>query len=123
MSKLSPVFPCWLWIILHLVQNVIWFWLLKWGGFEWVNNVVPRRDWDDETTDKKYVSWGVVILFNIIFIYGIIDPYIRWNPRGFMDIIMYFPGIILFLLIVGIYGYAFIKAYIEYWKQNKISQK
>ena len=119
MSNLKPIIPWWLWIILHVVQNVFWFWFLKWGGLEWTTGSVRGNKWNEGMIDAKNFGWVIVVFLNIIGVYGIFDPYIRWvatDPDWFFS---FYLGFALFLFIIGLKIYEIICAYIEYRKQEK----
>jgi hypothetical protein len=109
----SPIRSLLIWIILHGVQNLIWVWLIKWGGVEWLVGAVRGNRWDDHSRDTKIILFCIAIYGNIIFIIGIFDPWLRVGAG-----ILGFPGYGIFYVLICIKIVMMIQAYSENRKQR-----
>ena len=71
------------WVISYLFNLLLWLWIVRWGGAEWLENAFESRslidiwpsEWSVEVT--KLVGWISLIITTAIFLIGLFSQEIR----------------------------------------------
>jgi hypothetical protein len=113
-----------LWILVHIGQNALWLWILKYGGWEWATGSVRGNRWADDTILKKDILLVIAIFANILAVYGIFDKNVRiWeSPYDSRFFFFAFTGYLISLGIVICKSIKFLHAYLAYLNYRRKSR-